>query len=366
MITVKKKRTFKPILVLIFCLLVFVGITNFAGAKDNLVLLKSGDWARGYSEGLRVTEDGCLTLISDNHSPGKEGFFISPSIESEFGFTHMVPFWNATTPAGTGIGVKAKLKIDDEWSPWLKIATWNENKPSTYDTSSPRVETKIDTLAFKSRKADEFKLLVELYSENSDNAPTVRLIGATYWNSREKNQSTKSGVTGYLKDLEVPKESQFEEPASIAPLICSPTALSMVLQYYGNQVNPVEVARGVYDNGAEIYGNWPFNTAYAARHGLEAYVRYFTSIKGIKDEIAAGRPTVVSLAYEKGELDGSPIESTAGHLVVVRGFLEKGDQEYVIVNDPAAKTDRSVRRSYRLDQFISAWNNIGYVIRPLN
>ena len=351
---------------MIFCLLVCVGINNFAGAKDNLALLKSGYWARGYSEGLRVTEDGYLTLTSNNDGSRQEGFFISPSIESEFGFTHLVPFWNATTPAGTGIGVKAKLKIDDEWSPWLKIATWKETRPFTYDTSSPRVETKIDTLIVKSQKANEFKLLIELYSENSNDTPTVRLVGATYWNSREKPHNKKADTTGYLKDLEVPRESQFEEPASIAPLICSPTALSMVLQYYGNQVKPVEVARGVYDHGAEIYGNWPFNTAYAASHGLEAYVRYFTSIKGIKDEIAAGRPTVVSLAYEKGELDESPIESTAGHLVVVRGFLEKGGQEYVIVNDPAAKTDRSVGRTYRLDQFVSAWKNIGYVIRPLS
>jgi len=368
-IAVNRNRLLQLGVSLILCLLALADITpsiQAGEAKENVALLKRDDLSRGYCEGLQLTEDGQLTLSLTTDGYRKKGFFISPSIEPEVEFTHLVPFWNATTPPGTKINIKAELKVEGEWTRWINVATWRKVEPLTFSHNSPKVESIIDTLRVKTRKADKFKLLIELYSENQDLAPSVRLIGASYWKSSEKPRTTGAEVSSHLKDLEVPKESQFNEPASVAPLICSPTALSMVLQYYGKQVKPLEVARGVYDRGAEIYGNWAFNTAYAANLGLEAYVRYFPSIKGIKEEIAADRPTVVSIAYGKGELEGSPTESTSGHLVVVRGFLEKGDQEYVIVNDPAAKTDQSVRRTYRLDQFVSAWKGIGYVIKPLD
>ncbi|MBS3792919.1 peptidase C39 family protein [Candidatus Bipolaricaulota bacterium] len=359
--TVIRKKSLQLGICLTLCFLILGGLSLSAEAKKNVVLLESDDWPRGDSEGLQLTEDGQLTL-----SHQKEGFFITPPIEPEVEFTHLVPFWNVTTPPDTQIDIKAKLKIEKKWSRWIRVATWRGNKPHTYSYSSSKVETKIDTLSVNNRKANKFKLLIELSSKTQDIAPSVRLVGATYWDSSKKPGITGAKVTGYLKDLEVPKESQFKEPASIAPLICSPTALSMVLHYYGKQVEPLEVARGVYDHGAEIYGNWSLNTAFAASYGFQAYVRYFPSIEAIKEEIAADRPVVVSIAYDKGELKGAPMESTSGHLVVVRGFLKKEDKEYLIVNDPAAKKDKSVRRTYRLDQFISAWKGIGYVIRPLS
>ncbi|MBS3788605.1 peptidase C39 family protein [Candidatus Bipolaricaulota bacterium] len=343
------------------CFLILGGLSLSTEAKKNLVLLESDDWSRGDSKGLRLTEDGQLTLSHQN-----EGFFISPTIEPGVEFTQLVPFWNVTTPPGTKVSIKAKLKIGEEWSRWLKVATWKEDEPLTYSQSFPEVEVIIDTLKVKTHKADGFKLFIELSSNSRDVTPSVRLLGATYWNSTGESQSTGTEVAGYQKDLKVPKESQFEQPASIASLICSPTALSMVLQYYGKHVKPLEAAQGVYDHGPEIYGNWSFNTAFVGNHGFEAYVRYFLGIEDIKEEISAGHPVIASISYGKGELKGAPTKSTSGHLVVVRGFLKKEDQEYVIVNDPAAKTDKSVRRTYRLDQFITAWKGIGYVIRPLS
>lgn len=362
-----KKQIFQLGVSFILCLLILGGITFSAKAKENLTLLKNrADWSRGDSEGLQMTKDGQLTLSTTTNGYGKKGFFITPAIETEADFTHLVPFWNATIPSGTKVTIKAKLKVEKEWSRWIKVATWDKDQPLTYSPSSPKVEVKIDTLRIKTHKANEFRLLIELHSEDKDIAPSVSLVGATYWNSNEKLRTTKSEGSDYLKDLEVPKESQFEEPASVAPLICSPTALSMVLQYYGRRVKPLEVARGVYDHGAEIYGNWAFNTAFAAKQGFETYVRYFPGIRELKEEIADGRPTVVSIAYGEGELEGAPIKSTPGHLVVVRGFIKKGNREYVIINDPAANSDQSVRKTYRLDQFVAAWRGIGYVIKPLS
>ncbi|MCW2808497.1 MAG: hypothetical protein JWQ93_2452, partial [Marmoricola sp.] len=63
-------------------------------------------------------------------------------------------------------------------------------------------------------------------------------------------------------------------------------------------------------------------------------------------------------------LTGAPISATAGHLVVISGFTSTGD---VVVNDPAAPTNSSVRRTYDRGQFERAWlrksSGTVYVVR---
>jgi hypothetical protein len=148
-------------------------------------------------------------------------------------------------------------------------------------------------------------------------------------------------------------------------VVCSPTSLSMVLQYWGAKVSVADVVRGVRDATTRIYGNWPLNTAYAATRGMEAYVDRFHCTEQLQNEIAADRPVVTSIRYGPGELANAVLNSTSGHLLVVRGFTPAGD---VIVNDPWAPKLSDVRRVYRRAQFENAWlrpGGIVYLVRPL-
>jgi hypothetical protein len=61
---------------------------------------------------------------------------------------------------------------------------------------------------------------------------------------------------------------------------------------------------------------------------------------------------VASISFGAGELDGAPISSTNGHLLVIVGFTRSGD---VVVNDPAAQRRSGVRRTYDRGQFEDAW-----------
>ena len=47
-----------------------------------------------------------------------------------------------------------------------------------------------------------------------------------------------------------------------------------------------------------------------------------------------------------------------------QGFTIKDGEEYVIVNDPAAKEVETVRREYKVSEFERAWNRIIYVLVP--
>jgi hypothetical protein len=108
-----------------------------------------------------------------------------------------------------------------------------------------------------------------------------------------------------------------------------------------------------YDHGYDGTGNWPFNTAYAGGlTGGPAFVTRLRDLRQAERFIKAGIPLVASVSFGPGELDGAPISSTAGHLLVIAGFRDDGD---VVVNDPAARTNRGVRRTYDRGQFEDVW-----------
>jgi hypothetical protein len=103
------------------------------------------------------------------------------------------------------------------------------------------------------------------------------------------------------------------------------------------------------------FGNWAFNVAHGASvaggvlHGAVARLSSLTQLERL---IAADIPVAVSVAYGTGELTGSPIGSTAGHLLVVKGFAANGD---VVCNDPAFTGDAHVEVTYKRAELQRAW-----------
>jgi len=161
---------------------------------------------------------------------------------------------------------------------------------------------------------------------------------------------------------------------------CSAASTAMLVTFWGRGPTDVELAwvgeghmdacvdhaaRGTYDSAYGGCGNWPFNTAYAATFGLEAFVTRLHSLREAESYLSTGIPLAASIAAGPGELDGFLAEGSAGHLVVIRGLTPRGDP---IVNDPAAPSNGDVRRVYDRGQFDRAWigggGGIVYVVRP--
>ena len=108
----------------------------------------------------------------------------------------------------------------------------------------------------------------------------------------------------------------------------------------------------MFDWRYDGHGNWPFNTAWAAHEGMEAQVARFTSFRDVERWVKAGVPVVFSWAWKKGEVTGSAIPSSDGHLAVIVGFDASGNP---IVNDPAASTNEDVRRTYDRAELETVW-----------
>ena len=111
-------------------------------------------------------------------------------------------------------------------------------------------------------------------------------------------------------------------------------------------------ARAVFDHGYDGTGNWAFNTAYAASRTGAAFVTRLRDLTEVEQLVAAGIPVVASIAFGRYQLSGAPISSSRGHLLVIVGFTSTGD---VVVNDPAAPSNATVRRTYSRAQLERAW-----------
>lgn len=328
--------------------------------EGNLILNKKADFQIGEMENLALNGNGEMELRLGN----EEGIYNSPIILTD-NFDELVASWNVNTPENTYIELFIQVKIDDEWTMWYSYGKWssNSNSASVRDQIDKFGQLSIDTLEILwGEYADALRYKIELNREEKiAKTPSIKSIYLTLKTEKEDVEVLSEDIN-YLIELDVPERSQMLVP-EIGNRICSPTSISMVLEYYGLNMETEEVAAGVIDNEIDIYGNWSYNTSFVGSKGLNSYVARFNSVDEIKKKIAEGIPVIASIKTKsKNTLAGAPQTYPSGHLIVIRGFTEKYGEEYVIVNDPASPEAENVRREYKLSEFEAAWSNIVYII----
>jgi hypothetical protein len=309
------------------------------------------------------------------------GTWTSPWAHPGFGLTELVPSWSATTPAGTLVQVAVRgVSLSGRRSSWDVVGRWAGTDATFHRTSlGPQrddlAHVATDTWEASGGSFRAFQVRVSLLRRaGTASTPQLGSVGAMVSSLPHVDRVTtsKPGVARGVV-LPVPRYSQMVHAGEYprfgggGEAWCSPTSTAMVLAYY-HRLPPStdyawvsrayadrvvdQTARMTYDYGYDGTGNWPFNTAYAARRTGHAFVTRFRSLRGVERFVRAGIPVVTSITFGAGRLSGAPIRATNGHLVVVVGFTEAGD---VVVNDPAASTRAGVRRTYRRGQFENAW-----------
>ena len=328
-----------------------------------------------------------------------ESSWTSPVVGTAFGLTELVASWNAHTPGGSWIETSVRGFGDSGSSTWYVLGRWADDDSSFHPTSvggqgDELATVSIDTLAtISGHTFDRYQVRVSLLRpEGGTVTPSVRMVGAMA--SRiphlSRHPASPTSMTEALV-LDVPTYSQethvgdYPEYDNGGEAWCSPTSTAMVMAYWRTGPTPADyawvladhpghtdpqvdhAARATFDYNYDGAGNWPFNTAYAGRYGLEAFVTRLRDLTEAEQLIRAGIPVVTSLSFTKSELDGAGY-GTNGHLMTVVGFTRSGD---VVVNDPASHLLPSadqVRVTYDRQQFTGAWvghtGGIAYVIHP--
>lgn len=383
-------------LAFIGALVLLVG-TVLSGAADAAktdtapsVSFARADLAAGEHSGVSATS-GALQLAS-----GTIGSWTSLWTAAPFAFDELVASWNAATPAGTWIQVELQAAGSNRETKWYVLGIWASGDGDVRRTSVGAQGDLDGTIAIdtfirdkKAAALDSYRLRVTLHRATAESAsPSIRFVGAMV--SAAARYAIPSPWTGSAIDLPVPTYSQethaghFPEYDNGGEAWCSPTSTAMVLAYWGSGPSLADLAafpgsdhrdsqgaatgqvdhaaRYVYDYNYQGAGNWPFNTAYAATFGLEAFVTRLRSLNEAELFIRAGIPLVASI---NGRLPGFLFGKTSGHILVIRGFTETGD---VITNDPAVIANEDARKVYGRADFESVWlegsGGIVYVIHP--
>jgi len=350
-------------------LLLFSALTAASEAAQTKVYAAPGDLEGALLQGVEIPpfEIGLLNLAGHGGSYSSSGTATLPAWSAP-AFDSLVVSWDADAPPGTSLEVWAQIRLFGEWTEWFLMGTWEATGGASGTGESDVAFVDVDTLKVKpaDQKAQAFRLKVVLHSPAGKQTPVVRMVaGATAAQSDLLLGEPEWERGPWVRDLPVPERSQMAEQAAFRRDICSPTSLSMAMAFWGVAVGVGETARAVQDRRTGRFGVWPLNTAVAASKGLSSHVARFNTLRDLQEEVAVGHPVVVSVSFGDGELPGAPLQRTRGHLMVVRGFTEAGD---VIVNDPAAPEQSSVRRIYPRAAFRKAWlenkRGLAYLMRP--
>ena len=344
--------------------------------------------ATGAVSGARL-EGGEVVL--DPGSLG--GVWVSQQIAPGFGWSELIPSWSAATPHGTSVTIEMQATPDGRRDTrWWSFGRWADvdtyiRRTSVGGQSDGDGRVSVDTYFAGTTPMRAYRLRITLQrADPSLPSPRLRAVGAVASDApTAPAQRIPSAPAGVARELPVPPYSQeihageYPEYDGGGEAWCSPTSVAMVMGYWGVTPPVSELAaipyadpqvdhaaRYTYDVQYRGTGNWPFNTAYAARYGLRAFVTQLRSLREAEAFIAAGIPLVASITAGPNALPGFLFGSgSAGHLLVISGFTASGD---VVSHDPAALSNASVRRVYPRAAFERSWLNGSfgtvYVIHP--
>ncbi len=348
-------------IILLGCFLGLTGcMTSNASTNKNAVWLKGWDSFRDFQFSTLPDGGGLV--------------FTSPETEAPFAWDELVVSWNVEAPAGSVVRVEARAIDGTNSTRFYKIADWTPDNVAE-PRRSPRREQddhavlKTDTLVLKApARAAQVRLTLV---NGVTGGATLKYVTLSFRRSGEfaADPGISADVKG--KSLEVPEKSQIAYPGGAG--WCSPTSVSMVLNYWSGKLGRTdlakdvpEVAQSVFDENYNGTGNWPFNAAYAgAFPGMRACITRFDGFADLEAWLRKGLPVVISAPANL--LNDNPKTSAAGHLVVFTGFTENGD---VVINDPWARLEKGqrVHRVYPREDVRKAWSKSGrtvYLIYPV-
>ncbi|KRC61391.1 hypothetical protein ASE14_10935 [Agromyces sp. Root81] len=376
-------------------------------------------FARGTHAGTVVDDAGRLRPARSDESvavAAPSSRWISDAVEVGFPATEAILSWHAITPPGTWVRLEfSARRADGSWTAWFVLARWSEHDDAAAAARRTTVSGQRDAdasvhadtfVAAEGRAFMAYRIRATFARDAGDADASLVTLGAmaSALDDADPDDGAAPGGRGGIDTfdtfdapeapgargiaLDVPRFSQQLHRGAHLELggggeaWCSPTSTAMVLGFWdrlpsarllagiaapNGDPQVVWAAAGCFDHDYGGTGNWSFNAAFAAAHGLEAFVTRLRSLDEAERFIAAGIPLIASVSFTRDELPEAGYV-TAGHLLVIAGFAANGD---VVVNDPAAPENAAVRRSYPRAAFERAWlrsvggsGGVVYVMRP--
>jgi hypothetical protein len=261
-------------------------------------------------------------------------------------FDALLPSWNVSGESAFRVEVQVG-DAGQELNPWLDLGGWGDWPAHDLAASTfarGKVAIDIVQLTEPARRAR-----VRVRSAGPVKIDSLHFCFTD--TSRLASHDFEAG-TQRVAPLPVPQRRQTDESPELAPRICSPTSVSMLLDYRGSQHSTARVARELYDGEHDIYGNWNRAVQGAWRFDVPGYLTRINDWNEVAQHLQAGNPLIISIGVKAGQLSGAPYESTAGHLLVLCGLDGEGN---ALVRDPAIPSGESGWRRYSQQELNEVW-----------
>ncbi len=171
--------------------------------------------------------------------------------------------------------------------------------------------------------------------------------------ARQANHIEVGGVPIYSQNRQDPYDREGYR-GKYPQGYCGPTAMQMVLDYYGLKISRDFLALTNLGTGPmyrQGQGSRYAPMVEMARHlgFVDTEIVFTNKIKHIKSRLSQMRPQIVSLKGYLKYASGSVSRSTKGHIVLVTGIDKSGK---LIIHDPAGRGTRSLMSSR---DFLRVW-----------
>lgn len=333
----------------------------------NLYLMSGTDaFTKGWLDNVALTENAvCLEQAGGRYL--LYGCFTSPEIRFP-AFRELAVSWNAETPEGTVVEAQARVMVDGTWTNWMSFGKWSPyiDRRSAMQEAAKPAYIQGDTIHIPAGRANQAQLRVYLYTNDSQITPLVRLLAASVrpveWHFEEGNP--------YGRLLRLPAYSQCNRDPVFSKSMSAPVSLASMINRWGQDVLPEELAWGMYDYNKGDCFNHAFMVALAGSYGYHAY-RAYLDPAAIWQHIKAGNSVAVRMHYaanqEQAAQKGLPVlpgafQNGEDHCMALRGFALENGQTMVLVNDSLAPTDQQAEHSYPAKEFWAAYSGEAIII----
>ncbi|MFA5074649.1 MAG: C39 family peptidase [Candidatus Babeliales bacterium] len=274
-------------------------------------------------------------------------------------FDELILSWNALRPCQGNLSFYVSVK-HNYWSEWHKIAEWGSNFQQTFvNSKNPLFHTKHVKVEMQhGKKASGFR--IKVVAQNGANVKNLKSLFACVCNTGKLNRIDGTTIDlPTIRPIRVPKHSQMVLDHPRFKDFCSPTSISLIVNYYlKNKYNLdnyiVNFAKKVHDDSyLNIYGNWPLNVAQAYDACQEKCffkVERLNSFYDLYNYLNKGIPVAVSI---RGYIHGRVYKN--GHFIVVVGW--DNNRKAILCIDPSYSSNNETTRAYSIKSFLRAWGN---------
>ena len=288
--------------------------------RNNLVLQGTETFSRGQLDNLAL-ENGALVLDSVAGRSLLYGSYTTPEFAMP-AFCNLNVSWNAHAPRDTMVEVRCRVYAAGAWTSWMSFGKWAPDYPRC-SVSSQSEDGMIflmgDTVTVAAPGGGTgVQLQVNLSTNNDKVTPAVRLLAAAVrplaWEKRNGHALNRR--------LYLPEYCLSAHDPSFGREMDLPLVMAALMNRWGEDILPEEVAYAMEDGSTRSTGNTAFAAAAAGCCGYPCWQAWM-DLKDLREQIHDGCSVAVRIERRiRGQRD--PIGVWMG----LRGF---GHDDAVLV-----------------------------------